>query len=252
MGLEAFSLARKHVVVVGASSGIGAAAARECASAGASVSICARREELLAQVHDALEKRDGQAHRRAVLDVTDPDAIERVLSKFAEEGGPIDGLVYAAGFLQLVPINVIGPKNTDRLLSTNLVGALFSAKSAVKRMPKTGGAIVMISSTGSVRPGGGGMTLYSASKGGMDGATRALAQELAARKIRVNGIAAAAVDTAIWDVCDTGHVKALWERHPLGVGHPTDVALGCVYLLSDASRWVSGSTLTMDGAFLTG
>jgi NAD(P)-dependent dehydrogenase (short-subunit alcohol dehydrogenase family) len=252
MGLEHFSLARKHVVVVGASSGIGAATARECASAGASVSICARRQKELEMVLASLEKAEGRSHRMALLDVADGDAVDRVIGEFAAQGGPIDGLVYASGMLQLITVPTISRKNVDRLLAVNLTGALLSTRAATKRMPKVGGSIVFISSTGAVRPGGSGMTVYSASKGGIDGATRGLAFELAARKIRVNGIAAAAVDTPMWGVHEEENVKKMWARHPLGVGKPIDVALACVYFLSDASRWVSGSTLTMDGAFLTG
>jgi NAD(P)-dependent dehydrogenase (short-subunit alcohol dehydrogenase family) len=257
MGVDAFSLAGKHVVVVGASSGIGAATAIQCASAGASVSICARRESRLRSVLDSLDRGAEQTHRLAVLDVTEPAAIDAVFTRFASEGGPCDGIVYAAGFVRLLPILAVSPTNMDELLATNLSGAILCARAAVRRAAKGGLSIVFISSTAPRCPSGSGMTVYSASKAGLNGAVTALAYELAPRRIRVNAIAPGCVDTDVWHTHeneednDPANYQRLLARHPLGFGKPADVALGCVYLLSDASRWVTGSIIAMDGGFLT-
>ena len=137
------------------------------------------------------------------------------------------------------------------LLGTNLTGAIMATKAAVKHANKAGMSIVMISSVAPTNPGGAGMAAYAASKGGMDGTTVALARELAGRRIRVNAVAAAAVETAIWESVDREQYDKHIARYPLGVGKPVDVALACVYLLSEASRWMTGSVLTLDGGFLT-
>jgi NAD(P)-dependent dehydrogenase (short-subunit alcohol dehydrogenase family) len=236
--------------VVGASSGIGAEVARQCASAGAVVSICARREDRLREVHASLE--GGRPHRYSVLDVADRDAIEPRLEAFAKESGPIGGLVYAAGYSKLLPLQVLSAKQLDGILQVNLVGGILATKAAVKRAPKTGTSIVWISSVAPRRPGGGGMTAYAASKGGMEAALVALASELAPRKIRINAIAPGAVETEIWNGSfDPEQLARIVAKHPLGVGQPRDVALGCVYLLSEAARWITGTVLSMDGGFAT-
>lgn len=250
MSLAAFSLAGQHVVVVGASSGIGRATALRCAEAGARLSFCARRAELL---EGLLGEMTGSEHGYRTLDVANVDQIGSVLDAFVEKRGPIDGLVYAAGTNLLRPLNVIRKDPWDQLQAVNLRGAVFCCQAATMnpRAAREGMSLVLIGSAGARKPGGSGMVAYAASKAALEGATRAMAVEGARRKIRVNAVAPAAVRTEMWDATERTEeqIQKILERHPLGVGSVDDVAYACVYLLSAAAKWITGSVLAIDGGY---
>jgi NAD(P)-dependent dehydrogenase (short-subunit alcohol dehydrogenase family) len=252
MGLESFALKGKHVVIVGASSGIGGETARQCASVGATVSICARREDRLKEVLASLG--GERPHRYAVLDAGQSERIEPCFDELARANGPIDGLVYAAGTGPVWPLPTITAEKIQSLFSVNVAGAILATKAAVKRVPKSGGSIVWVSSISARRAGGAAKTVYAATKGAMDSGTMALAYELARKKIRVNSIAPGAVETEMWkfDVVEREQTQKIFDAHPLGVGQPLDVALACVYLISDAARWITGTVLTIDGGYSIG
>ncbi|MHC4505176.1 MAG: SDR family NAD(P)-dependent oxidoreductase [Planctomycetota bacterium] len=250
MAQEAFSLTGQHVVVVGASSGIGRAVAVRCAEAGARLSVCARREDRLKNLVSELT---GEGHGFRRLDVRASDEIPRVFDGFVSARGPIDGMVYSAGFNVLRPINVLGREVADDMYEVNLRGAVLCCQAATAntRASRGGMSIVMISSMGARFPAGSGLTCYAATKAGLDGAMRALANELARRKIRVNTVAPGAVATEIWN--DAGRTEAqkqaVYDAHPLGVGEVDDVAWACLYLLAPASRWVTGTAMVVDGGY---
>ncbi len=250
MGLEAFSLAGKHVVVVGASSGIGKATAIRCAEAGAIVSVAARRVELLSQLVAELP---GSGHGFHMLDVRVSRSIPPCLDVFVKRAGPIGGLVYSAGVSTLLPLNVTGEDHWRGVLDVNLTGAVFCTKEAVsaKRCSPEGMGIVWISSSAAQNPAGAGRLSYGASKAGMIGAARALANELSRRRMRINVLCPAAVATEIWDkqTLDEQQKRKFFDRHPLGIGEPDDIAYACVYLLSPAARWLTGTVISLDGGF---
>ncbi len=249
--MEAFSLENKHIVIVGASSGIGAKTAEVCANAGAVVSICARREEQLQKVKSGLK---GNGHGYHVLDVTEEKkVIENVFDRFTSERGPIDGLVYSVGVSANLAFSVIRKEAFLKVLETNLVGAMTTAQAAIniKRVNKNGCSIVWISSVACCKPSGGGLFMYSASKAGMVGGVKVLALELARRNIRVNAVCPGAVKTDIWKqyILTENEKNAVFAKHPLGIGEVEDVAHACLYLLSPAAKWVTGSELYIDGGF---
>lgn len=250
MGIQRFSLEGKHIVIVGASSGLGKAAALACAECGAAVSICARREDKLKAV---IRQLPGNRHGYAVVDVKDLASIDSGFDLFVEQRGSISGMVYAAGISTVRPLSVIDEKSFDETLSINLKGALFCAKAALKntRAVKSGASLVFLSSVSSYNTFGKGRILYSTSKAGINGLMRALALDISPRKHRSNALVIGSIKTDIWDmemVTDSQAEKYL-SGSLIGDGTPEDVAGACIYLLSDAARWVTGTALLVDGGY---
>lgn len=222
--------------------------AQRCAEAGARLSICARRSEALAEVQGQLP---GQGHGWRPLDVTRLEEIEAVMAGFVEDRGPIDGMVYSAGLATIRPLAALDPSYWEQMIQVNLRGALFCCKAA-QRAPRpglNGLSIALVSSIAGQLPAGSGRIAYAASKAGLDGAMRALAVESARHKLRINSIVAGAVETEIWktNALTDQQRQSLFEQHPLGIGQVDDVAYACVYLLSPASRWMTGASLVLDG-----
>jgi NAD(P)-dependent dehydrogenase (short-subunit alcohol dehydrogenase family) len=170
-----------------------------------------------------------------------------------ESQGPFDGVFHCAGVEMIRPIKMIKQSQLNDVLGSSLFAAFgiaraFSSKNALVE----GGSIVFMSSvagsTGQV-----GMTAYSAAKAGIDGLVRSLACELAIKKIRVNSIAAGAVDTAMHQRLTVGGSEestlSYAQAHLLGFGRADDIAQAALYLLSPASRWITGSSMTVDGGY---
>lgn len=244
------TLEGKHIVVIGASSGIGKATAELCAKRGASISLCARREEVLKEISGKM----GANHGSYQLDVTwDKARIEEVFDSIVKERGMIDGMVYSAGISANMAFGIIPPSRFDSVLKTNLVGAMLTTQAAInlKRVKREGCSIVWIASVATSKPSGGGLFMYSASKAAMVGGMRSISMELVKRNIRINAVSPGAVQTEIWEqyVLSEKQKQELYKKHPLGLGKPEDIAAACSYLLSDDSRWVTGQEFFIDGGF---
>ena len=248
MGREAFSLEGKHVVVVGASSGLGRATALRCAEAGARISACARRQDRLADLVAGLP---GGGHGYRLLDVKESEAVAPVFDGFVADRGPIDGLVYSAGVNIIRPLNVLSPAVLDDVYAVNLRGAAFCCKAATAntRAAREGQSLVLISSLAASRPAGPCMVPYAATKAGLHGLVRAMAIEYARLKVRVNAVAPGPILTELWDSAEmtADRKEEICRAALLGAGGADDVAYACIYCLSSASRWVTGSVLAVDG-----
>jgi len=234
---QAFSLVGKTILVTGASSGIGRQVAVACAQRGARLIVTGRDAERLQETRALLQ---GQEHVQVLADLTEVDGRERL----AQAVSSVDGVVHCAGRQRLSPIRQLTEKLMTEMYAINFLAPVMLTQRLLQAnaIAPQGSIVFMLSTAAHI--GTPGVGPYSAMKSALLGIIRCLSMEQAKRKIRVNGVSPSAVVTPIWDAA---HLEAQKKRHPLGLGTPDDVANAVVYLLSDASRWVTGTSLVMDG-----
>jgi NAD(P)-dependent dehydrogenase (short-subunit alcohol dehydrogenase family) len=245
------SLAGQTVLVTGASSGLGRDVARMLASLGARVIASGRNEQRLADTMSQL--RPGE-HVAEIGALDSADAAAEWLKAVVGRHGALTGIFHGAGVELVRPIRLTKSAQIDELFASSTFAALGLARAAAaKGAMVDGGAMVFMSSVAGQR-GTAGMVGYSAAKAAIDGMVRSLAAEMAPRAIRVNALAAGAVVTEMHErlVATLGEagLKDYEHRHLLGFGKPEDVSNAAAFLFSDASRWITGTTLTVDGGYL--
>ena len=234
---QAFSLEGKTILVTGASSGLGREVAISCAQRGAKLILTGRDAARLQETFDRLA---GVGHVRVLADLTSGEGRDHLV----QSGTHIDGVLHCAGKQNLCPIRQLTETLMTDMYSVNFLAPVMLTQRLLERqaISQYGSIVFMLSTAAHI--GTRGVGPYSAMKSALLGIIRCLALEVAKRGIRVNGISPSAVVTPMWDA---GHLEAEKARHPLGLGEPQDVANAAVYLLSDASRWVTGTSLVMDG-----
>lgn len=247
-----FDLTGRHVLVTGASSGLGRHFAGTLAKAGAVVSLAARRAEALAETVARVEAEGGHAHA-VVMDVTEAASIDRALDAAEERFGPVSVLVNNAGVTVTRSALDLDETDWDGVIDTNLKGVWLTAQSTAKRMVHhgAGGSIVNIASILGMRVAGA-VAPYTVSKAGVVQLTKALALEWARHRIRVNALAPGYIQTELNDAFfETEAGKALMKRVPqrrLGQAGELDGAL--LLLASEAGSYMTGSIIAVDGGHL--
>jgi len=245
-----FSLENKTILITGASSGIGQQTAVLCSQMGAKVVLIGRNEERLQKTLSMME---GEGHLKVTFDLTETDNIKELISKIVSEVGKTDGLVCAAGIEKSAPFKLLTPSDYEDILKVNTISAFELVRHAtgIKHI-NTPASIVFISSITSViaRPT---TAAYSASKGALIGGARVMAAELAKRNIRVNCISPGTILTPLMQnylssLSEEDYMKRI-GGFPLGLGQTSDIANACVFLLSDASRWMTGQNMIIDGGY---
>ena len=238
----------RKVIVTGASSGIGLDAARLLHEAGAEVCLVARRGELLAEAVGEL----GDRAWRHACDVSDASQVSGLAAAVKDRWGVADGLVNNAGIAPMATLEQTDPETWDKVFEVNVRGPYLLCR-ALGPLLKNGKnpAVVNISSSLADRaiPG---MMAYNASKAALNHMTRCLALEWAPT-VRVNAIMPAVVDTPIHDGRGMSRedVEGMGAMHPLGrIGQPRDISSMVLYLLSDASSWMTGAIIPVDGGIL--
>jgi len=245
------SLAGKTYLVTGASSGIGKATAILLSKCGARVVINGRDESRLRETMIDLA---GSGHLTAAAPLETADQTFEWLKGLLGISGPLDGVFHCAGIELVRPIRMIKQAQLDEVFGSSLFAAFGMARalSGKNAMVDAGSLVFMSSVSGST--GQVGMTAYAAAKAAIDAMVRSLSCEMAGRKIRVNSIAAGAVQTAMHDRLTKGSGEdatlAYSQAHLLGFGEPNDVAQAALYLLSPVSRWVTGTTIVVDGGYM--
>ena len=245
--LDLFSLDGKVVVVTGASSGLGVAFAQGFAEAGADVALGARRVERLADTA-ALVERAGRRAISVETDVASPEACEALVDAAMEAFGRLDVLVNNAGIGTAAPATREAPDDFRRVIDVNLNGCYWMAQSC-GRVMQPGSSIINISSVLGITTAGLPQAAYAASKAGLIGLTRDLAQQWTGRKgIRVNAIAPGFFASEMTEQYPDGYLDAMAPRIPSGrQGDPRELAATAVFLASDAAGYITGQTLPVDG-----
>jgi len=228
------TLEQKKILVVGASTGIGAAIAAGCAELGAQVYSAARGN--CSFEHPSISS--------IKVDVRNHDQLRELVQKIE----PVDGFVYSAGRTGLSPINALDGAMYQDVMDTNLNGYLFTLKELFRaRKMKNSGSIVAVSSI-AAHTGTEGLTPYTVSKAGVSGVTRVLGRELARRRIRVNALSPAMVRTPFFEKDGPDYLNDIEKRvYPMGMGKPEDVAAAAIFYLSDRSNYITGTDLLMTG-----
>ena len=241
-----YSLNGKTILVTGASSGIGRATAIECAKLGAKVIITGRNEERLQQTYAQLE---GTGHQWIAADLSTQEGIDLLTTQMPN----VDGLVNNAGISNTKPIGFIKPDDLEKLFGTNAFAPMMLTKMLLKKKKLNNGAsIVFVSSAASINPDVAN-SIYSATKAAIASFSRSCAKELAAKQIRSNSVHPGMVQTEMVQnlVFDEDELARDMARYPLKrYGKPEEIAWAIIYLLSDASAWVTGTQMVIDGGLL--
>lgn len=245
-------LKNKNIIITGASSGIGQATSILCSKLGARVLLIGRREEKLKEVISEMNDPSNQSY--LVGDITYHDEFELNFKEKLKSFGKVDGIVHSAGIEMTRPLKMLKTKSLNEVMQLNLFSPINITRILSGRgiFNEIGGSIIFISSIVGVL-GQPGKVGYSASKGALISASKSLALELASKKIRVNSVLPAMVKTEmsinlLEKLPDDAKIK-IEDMHPLGIGSPDDVANAVVFLLSDLSKWITGTSMIVDGGY---
>lgn len=241
-----FSLEGCTVLVTGASSGIGRTTAIECSRMGARLIVTGRDQVRLDEVLNSL---NGEGHQSFIADLTQGEQVDDLIAQLPV----VDGVVLCAGQGTVVPFKMADRKRQDPIFEINYFAPVELLRLIIKKKKLASpSSVVFVSSIGGVDSITIGNSIYGASKAALNSAMRFCALELAPKKIRVNSVCPGMVNTKLIKggaITDEQH-QADMEKYPLKrYGEPEDIAHGIVYLLSDASSWVTGHSLVIDGGY---
>jgi len=246
-----FDLKNKNIIVSGASSGIGRQCAVTFSQLGANVILIARNEERLKETYNKLEK---GSHLIISQDITEYDKLKEIINTTVNKLGRISGFVHSAGMQMTLPLRSMNHSYYEKIFSVNVIAGFELAKiiSKKKYIIKEGASFVFISSVLGIL-GKPGIIGYCSSKGALISGVKAMALELAKKNIRANCILPSVVETEMsnkmFENLPEESKKSIINMHPLGLGKPEDIANACAFLLSDASRWITGTNLIVDGGY---
>lgn len=246
-----FSLENKTILITGASSGIGRQVAINCSRMGAKVALIGRNGDRL---EETLVQMEGVGHTAISYDLTELGGLTEMVAGIVEQMGAIDGLVNCAGISTVLPLKLMVPEKVEEFFKINVYATIELTRQVlnIKNVSKQGCSVIFFASVMGV-VGENAKSLYSLTKGALISGCRSLAIEYAPKKIRVNVVSPGIVETAINRnqpyLADPDKRKITERKHPLGLGTTEDVANACIYLLSDASRWVTGQNLVIDGGY---
>jgi NAD(P)-dependent dehydrogenase (short-subunit alcohol dehydrogenase family) len=239
-----FLLTGKKVLVTGASSGIGRTIAVECSKIGAKVIITGRNQENLHTTYGML---DGEGHDELLCDLQIEEQLDALVDRVPE----LDGVVHCAGIVSTLPFEFITRKKLDDIFNVNFVSPTVFSRMLVKNKKiSCNASIVWISSIAGTIVSSPAKSMYGATKGAVNGMMKGMAIDLAPKKIRVNAVLPGMIETRVLDEgqITTEQFEEDKKKYPLKrYGKPEDVAFAVIYLLSDASSWVTGSSIIVDG-----
>ena len=249
--MNPFSLEEKHIVISGASSGIGQQCAINCAAMGAKVSILGRNIDRLRITQSQMI---GNVHKYYIVDLTVEDDVKETVNRIISDNGRINGLLNVAGISTTLLMKSVSRKKLDELFNNNVYTSFFLTKEVCKmgHFSQEGGSVVFFSSVmGSF--GEKGKSLYAMTKGALQAGAKSFACELASKNIRVNTISPGVIITPtnenLLHIRDKDKRHEWKSKHLQGLGKAEYVANACIYLLSNASKWVTSINLFVDGGY---
>ena len=235
-----YSLEEKIVLVTGSSSGIGKQIALRCSEAGSFTIITGRNEERLNAVYQNLNQEKRQKY---ISTLSDEVGISDLVSSLPQ----LDGIVLCAGMVKTAPIKFNSRNSVEEVFKTNTFSIITLLQYLFRHNKiKKGASVIFISSVASIKPYKGN-SLYSASKGALNSFAKVMALECGVKRIRVNCIHQGIIRTKPVSNFSEEEMAKQATSIPLGFGVPDDIAYGCIYLLSDAAKWITGTELIIDG-----
>lgn len=252
MSFNPFSLENKVILVTGASSGIGRQCAIDCSKMGARVVLIARNTERL---QDTLDLMEGAGHLVLPFDLSSSEGLKGTIKDVVSKVGKINGVVNCAGMSSVTPLKMVTDELLNQFFRTNVYSAINLSKEVTRtgNYDKDGGCSIIFFASIMGLCGEKCKTIYSATKGALIAASRSMACELAKNKIRVNVVSPGAIETPINaqlpHMADPDLRKELENKHLLGLGECSDISCACIYLLSDAAKWVTGQNFIIDGGY---
>lgn len=243
----------KKILVTGASSGIGKQVALLCSQRGARVVLLARDVERL---EETVQQLHGTGHKYYSYDLENVEQMEEFLQSIVEENGSFDGIVHCAGVGDLIPLKMLKPSMLERIMRINFYSFVELVRCLVKKKAYNDGMSVVAISSMSSPMGDVAKVAYSASKASLDAAVRCMARELADRGIRVNSVVPAAVETGMFEKFieengETNRMEQVVKRQYQGPSHPKDIANAILFLLSEDSKVITGTSMDVSGGFLS-
>jgi NAD(P)-dependent dehydrogenase (short-subunit alcohol dehydrogenase family) len=244
-------LAGKLILVTGASSGLGRAISQKASICGARVILVGRNQSRLKETLNSLH---GKGHYACCIDITDYNLLTKTIKEVVEKIGTIDGFVNSAGVDKTIPFKISKPAVFKEIFEVNVFAGfellrIISNKNIVS---PGGGSFILLSSVLG-RLGQYGETAYCASKSALLSGIKAVALELAPRKIRCNCVLPGYVETelvkTLFDSITVETKENIIKNHPLGIGEPADVAALVIFLLSDEAKWITGAEYIIDGGY---
>ena len=243
-----FSISDKSILITGAGGGIGRATAVECAKMGANVLITDINENSLSETLPMLDTSEGQSHQMFVADLTDESQQAELVKNLPE----LDGLVSNAGISKVLPIQFLNTQDMDRIMGVNAFAPMYLTQKLYKKKKiRKGGSVVFTVSISGVCMVSMGGVMYAVSKNALDAFMRSAALEFAPRNIRVNSVNPSRVNTPLIKANTAYSEEDLAKdmlTYPLRrYAEPEEIAYAIIYLLSDASAYVTGHSLIIDG-----
>ncbi|MFC4222725.1 SDR family NAD(P)-dependent oxidoreductase [Lysinibacter cavernae] len=248
--LVSYGITGKRILITGGSSGIGLATATLAATMGAKVVIVGRDSN---RVSNVVTELPGSGHHGLVFDLSDLDNIPKLVKEASAFEGGLDGLVHSAGLHETAPLKALSATRTRALFDVNVTAAMMLAKGfRVRTIEKNDPSLVFLASVAGL-VGQPATSQYSATKGAVISLTKSLAIELAREGIRVNAVAPGVVETpmatSLAQQIGSENYDSVVRQHPLGLGTPLEVAHAVLFLMSPAARWITGTSLIIDGGY---